>query len=152
MDVKHHVYLVRWILSVDITEELEQERCSGQSSRLCKGRGGYWVWTLLKNLNKKDWCSGQSSGLTVKVEVNTECGHWNLNKKDVPVRAQDWQCKSRGGRPAGLPVPNKPYDLCGRRLLLLLKCCITSTETVGLLGTGAQDVHLDFHTDPELVY
>ena len=31
----------------------------------------------------------------------------------------------------------------------LLKCsCFTSTETVGLLGTGAQDVHLDFHTAP----
>ena len=24
-------------------------------------------------------------------------------------------------------------------ILLLLKCCFTSTETVGLLGTGAQD-------------
>ena len=35
-------------------------------------------------------------------------------------------------------------------LLLLLKFCFTSTETVGLLGTGAQDVHLDFHTAPEL--
>ena len=34
--------------------------------------------------------------------------------------------------------------------VLLLKCCFTSTETVGLLGTGAQDVHLDFHTAPEL--
>ena len=32
-----------------------------------------------------------------------------------------------------------------------LKCCFTSTETVGLLGTGAQDVHLDFHTAPELL-
>ena len=29
---------------------------------------------------------------------------------------------------------------------LLLKCCFTSTETVGLLRTGAQDIHLDFHT------
>ena len=27
-----------------------------------------------------------------------------------------------------------------------LKCCFTSTETVGLLGTGAQDVHLDFQS------
>ena len=27
-----------------------------------------------------------------------------------------------------------------------MKCCFTSTETVGLLGTGAQDGHLDFHT------
>ena len=31
-----------------------------------------------------------------------------------------------------------------------LKCCFTSTETVGLLGTGAQDGHLDVHTAPEL--
>ena len=35
-------------------------------------------------------------------------------------------------------------------MLLLMKWCFTSTETVGLLGTGAQDVHLDFHTAPEL--
>ena len=32
----------------------------------------------------------------------------------------------------------------------LVECRFTSTETVGLLGTGAQDVHLDFHTAPEL--
>ena len=32
----------------------------------------------------------------------------------------------------------------------LVECCFTSTETVGLLGTGAEDVHLDFHTAPEL--
>ena len=31
----------------------------------------------------------------------------------------------------------------------LVKCCLTCTETVDLLGTGAQDVHLDFHTAPE---
>ena len=31
-----------------------------------------------------------------------------------------------------------------------VECCFTSTETVGLLGTGAQDVHLDFHTAPDL--
>ena len=31
---------------------------------------------------------------------------------------------------------------------LMMKCCFsfTSTETVGLSGTGVQDVHLDFHT------
>ena len=28
----------------------------------------------------------------------------------------------------------------------LVECCFTSTETVDLLGTGALDVHLDFHT------
>ena len=32
----------------------------------------------------------------------------------------------------------------------LAKCCFTSTETVGLLGTGPQGVHLDFHTASEL--
>ena len=32
-----------------------------------------------------------------------------------------------------------------------LNVCFTSTETVGFLGTGAQDVHLDFHTVPELL-
>ena len=31
-----------------------------------------------------------------------------------------------------------------------LKCCFTSTETIGLLGMGAQDIHLNFHTAPEL--
>ena len=31
-----------------------------------------------------------------------------------------------------------------------VQCCFTSTETVGLLGKGAQDGHLDFHTAPEL--
>ena len=36
--------------------------------------------------------------------------------------------------------------------MLLLKGCFTSTETVGLLGTGAQDGHLDFHTAPEGLY
>ena len=35
-------------------------------------------------------------------------------------------------------------------MMMMMKCCFTSTETVGLLGTGAQDVHLDFHTAPEL--
>ena len=33
---------------------------------------------------------------------------------------------------------------------MMKKSCFTSTETVGLLGTGAQDGHLDFHTAPEL--
>ena len=50
------------------------------------------------------------------------------------------------------------YNCCARLFsrtlyqLMLLKCCFTSTETVGLLGTGAQDGHLDFHTAPELWY
>ena len=34
--------------------------------------------------------------------------------------------------------------------LIMVECCFTSPETVGLLGAGAQDGHLDFHTAPEL--
>ena len=34
--------------------------------------------------------------------------------------------------------------------MVLAECCFTPTETVGLLGTAAQDGHLDFHTAPEL--
>ena len=32
----------------------------------------------------------------------------------------------------------------------MVECCLTSTETVDLLGTGAQDDHLDLHAAPEL--
>ena len=28
-----------------------------------------------------------------------------------------------------------------------VECCFTSTETVGLLGTGAQDGHIDCHEE-----
>ena len=38
-----------------------------------------------------------------------------------------------------------------QRLSSGVQCCFTSIETVGLLGTGAQDGHLDFHTTPELL-
>ena len=47
-------------------------------------------------------------------------------------------------------VPNIEVGGTEQRLLLLLKCCFTSTETVGVLGTGAQDCHLDFHKASEL--
>ena len=46
--------------------------------------------------------------------------------------------------------PQRPYGLLlGRGTQVVVECCFTSTETVGLLGTGAQDGHLDFHTPPE---
>ena len=35
-------------------------------------------------------------------------------------------------------------------VVVVVECCFTSTETVGLLGTGALDGRLDFHTAPEL--
>ena len=37
-----------------------------------------------------------------------------------------------------------------RQRVSVVKCCFTSTETLGLIGTGAQDGHLDFHTAPGL--
>ena len=41
-------------------------------------------------------------------------------------------------------------DRTAAQRLLASWVCFTSTETVGLLGTGAQEGHLDFHTAPEL--
>ena len=40
---------------------------------------------------------------------------------------------------------------CSSFELLLAECCFTSTVSVGLLGTGAQDGHLNFHTAPGLL-
>ena len=35
-------------------------------------------------------------------------------------------------------------------IIRLAEYCFTSTETVGLIGTGAQDGHLNFQSAPEL--
>ena len=40
----------------------------------------------------------------------------HLKKKAIWFRAQEL-CESRGGHP-GLPVPNSPYGLCGRKATL----------------------------------
>ena len=51
------------------------------------------------------------------------------------------------------PVPvstSRRYTSMNKIPCCCWSVCFTSTETVGLLGTGAQDVHLDFHTVPEL--
>ena len=42
------------------------------------------------------------------------------------------------------------YDVSPTPQDIWLKRCFTLSETVGLLETGAQDGHLDFHTAPEL--
>ena len=43
------------------------------------------------------------------------------------------------------------HSRCRRSVTAVeVECCFTSTETVGLLGTGAQDGHLDFHPAHEL--
>ena len=46
-------------------------------------------------------------------------------------------------------TPNKSVRVYSG-LQFLVEWCFTSTETVGLSGTGAHDGHLDFHTAPEL--
>ena len=57
---------------------------------------------------------------------------------------------ARASRPGTLAliVVSCTLDMAARSSCL--KCCFTSTEIVGLLGTGVQDGHLDFHTAPEL--
>ena len=44
------------------------------------------------------------------------------------IKAQDL-CESRGGR-SGLPVPNSPYDLCGRKATLNLNIPKQSSGSV----------------------
>ena len=69
-----------------------------------------------------------------------------------------WRGHGGAGRLLGNKVKKMslPYRLSVRcpglqkTSTVLLKCCFTSSETVGLLGTGAQDGYLDFHTAPEL--
>ena len=62
-----------------------------------------------------------------------------LARQDEAVSAQSLRAKREA---VNLSQPSMGKDM-------LLKRCFTSTETVGLLGTGAQDGHLDFHTAPE---
>jgi len=47
-------------------------------------------------------------------------------------------------------LPSTPLFMLCMDLLLMAECCFTSIETIGLLGMGAQDGHLDFHTAPEI--
>ena len=56
-----------------------------------------------------------------------------------------WARTVNSSSPESLRLKHPQFKL---DLVLLVECCFTSTETVGLLGTGAQDDHLDFHTAP----
>ena len=65
-------------------------------------------------------------------------------------RGTDWPCQHcvASGQTSGSV---DQYSTRRRtRRTWLVEGCFTSTETVGLLGTGAQDGHLDFHTASEL--
>ena len=61
---------------------------------------------------------------------------WNKRHVQLPVFTADHVLSTRSKRTISL------YSTWNK----LVECCFTSTETVGLLGTGAQDGHLDFHT------
>ena len=56
----------------------------------------------------------------------------------------------RGEEKNGRSQLRKEVFLVLQRTELSIVIMVTSTETVGLLGTGSQDGHLDFHTAPEL--
>ena len=86
-------------------------------------------------------------------------GHWHCegqSHKTVSINHNVWRerraevdsVEPRAARLPGWWLTAKPNWLT--KSAYLVECCFTSTETVGLLGTGAQDGHLDFHTAPEL--
>ena len=68
----------------------------------------------------------------------------------------DWGRMVAGGSVCSLAgsiqtqAPHTPLPVCVFRISWLVECCFTSTETIGLLGMGSQDSHLNFHTAPEL--
>ena len=69
-------------------------------------------------------------------------------RRKLPYRLRSEQL----GRPSVncTKVDNQPEITLVPNMSTLVECCFSSTETVGLLGTGAQDGHLDFTTAPEL--
>ena len=84
--------------------------------------------------------------LSVRDKVTRQCPQTTTFLK----RERDRGAEAESSRGLSAYQPNAlPLGQTGS-LLLLVECCFTSTETVGLLGTGAQDVHLHFHTAPEL--
>ena len=97
-----------------------------------------WVTFVLQIVTFRHWWSPCQTGSDKEVFSRSKIKHttvywkeglfWLNATKHAHIQSSGAVCKSRW-----------PY---------LVECCFTSTETVGLLGTGAQDVHLDFHTAP----
>ena len=76
----------------------------------------------------------------------------------LSFRAQE-VCESRGGRP-GLPVPNRPYGLCGRKAALNLNLVFPSElrscvkEEVDVLGSPfliVRKISVDVKQQPTIV-
>ena len=75
--------------------------------------------------------------------VGTEVYSPMLDRHDGSCPAADVELNVLGCR---VDILGTNCDQC----VCMVQCCFTSTETVGLLGTGAQDGLLDFHTAPNL--
>ena len=121
-----------------------------------KGRKGLWRWgrgrlytyrcTVTTRMTCIKMASDESHfnvSLIVRDKVTRQCPQiTTFEEKGEPKQIQTEV-------PLLTSLTARPKRLA---LRCWLKCCFTSTETVGLLGTGAQDVHLDFHTPPELSF
>ena len=100
-------------------------RCAKNSHR---------IW----NANREDWVGATER----RPRVKNSRRNWNATEK-IELEPRDKvhsPCCARSLR--GIS--------CDCVDFFLVECCFTSTETVGLLGTGTQDGHLHFHTAPEL--
>ena len=132
-----------------------------------KGGGGLWRWGKREIIYLSLHCHYQNGSC---IKMSSYESHFNvlLTVRDKVTR----QCpqtttflkrkETRSGiepRPFCLPAQRltaRPNRLTFFKFVFTssswLKCCFTSTETVGFLGTGAQDVHIYFHTAPELCF
>ena len=70
--------------------------------------------------------------VTLLIAHHKRCKHGSRDEclRNIKIGSKEWTenrprelCASRGGRP-GLPVPNSPYCLCGRKATLNKHCPI----------------------------
>ena len=130
---------VRWLRQ----EDSQMTETGGQSDDWDTERTVRWLSERRTVRWLRQW--QEDSGETEIVK-----GGQSLDPRLQPLEVNVPDLAERGSQSC-LPVAVSVHNLQTRSpSLLLVECCFTSTQTVGLLGTGAQDVHLDFHTAPEL--
>ena len=93
--------------------------------------------------------------VTLLIAHHKRCKHGSCGEslRNIKIGSKEWTenrprelCASRGGR-AGLPVPNSPYGLCGRKATLNKHCLIELRGCVkvevDILGSLSLTVSVD---------
>ena len=104
-----------------------------------------WLDPVRKKKKKKKKIAGPGEIKTREIEVDPQESPGEIKSREAELGSQ---------RKLDSPLLQLFLNNCFSDILtsivVVFKFCFTSTGTVVLLGTGAQDVHLDFHTAPEI--